>query len=62
VGDEFHASGSVTGRITDMRRAGDRWSLQLTLLQVGADRASGSVRRTVALPAPPGMTVSWQAE
>ena len=37
VGDLFSASGGVAGRITDMRRVGQRWLLELTLLRVGAE-------------------------
>ena len=61
VGDLFTA-GRVTGRITDLRRAGDRWSVELMLLRVGADRAHGSVRKVLALPVPAGAVFTWRAE
>jgi hypothetical protein len=62
VGDLFTASGGVRGRITDLRRAGDRWSVELTLLRVGSDRARGVVRRVLALPVPAGATFTWRVD
>jgi hypothetical protein len=62
VGDEFTGSGGVVGRITDMRRAGNRWSLELTLVKVGADSARGSLRRTLSLPVPAGASFTWRVE
>jgi hypothetical protein len=62
VGDVFTASGGVTGRITDLRRAGDRWSVELSLLRVGTDRARGVVRRVLLLPVPAGATFTWRVE
>jgi len=62
VGDLFTASGGVTGRITDLRRAGDRWSVELTLLRVGADRARGVVRRVLSLPVSAGATFTWRVD
>jgi len=62
VGDLVTGSGEVTARITDLRRAGDRWSVELTLVRVGADRAGGTVRRVLKLPVPAGASFTWRVD
>ena len=62
VGDVFTASGGVTGRVTDLRRAGERWSVELSLLKVGGAKASGVVRRVVLLPLPAGAAFTWRTD
>jgi hypothetical protein len=56
IGDVF-TFGAAKVRVTDVRQAGDRWNLEFSL--VGA---RGSARRTLALPAPPGTTITLRAE
>jgi hypothetical protein len=62
IGDLVTGSGGVVARITGLRRAGNRWSLELLLLRVGNDRAYGVVRKNVNLPVPSGATFSWRTE
>ena len=58
IGDAFTAATAdgvqVAGRITDMRRVGKRWMVDLTV--------SGMVRRGLALPLKAGTKVTWKAD
>jgi len=62
IGDLVTGSGGVTARITDMRRAGRGWSVELSLLRVGNDRARGVIRKYLTLPVPSGATFAWRTE
>jgi hypothetical protein len=59
IGDVFTAivenGAHVKGRITDMRRAGPAWTIELTL-------GKGVIRRTVRLPLPAGWKAKWPQE
>jgi hypothetical protein len=59
IGDQFTAiaegGAHVKGRITDMRRAGTAWTIELTL-------GKGVIRRTVRLPLPAGWKAKWPQE
>jgi hypothetical protein len=52
IGDQLGASGGFKVRVTDLRRAGDKWSVELSL---GRSR----VRRTLTLPAPAGAAFTF---
>lgn len=56
IGDVF-TSGSASVRVTDVRQAGERWSIEFSLIG-----ARGSVRRTLSLPAPPASTITLRVE
>jgi hypothetical protein len=56
IGDVF-TFGAAKVRVTDVRQAGDRWNLEFSLLG-----ARGVARRTLALPAPPGTTITLRVE
>ena len=57
IGDGFTATTAdgvqVSGRITDLRRVGKRWMVELTL--------SGMVRRGLTLPLKAGTRITWKA-
>jgi hypothetical protein len=57
IGDGFTATTAdgvpVAGRITDMRRVGKGWLVELTV--------SGMVRRGLALPLKAGTRLMWKA-
>ena len=56
IGDGFTATAAdglrLSGRITEMRRAGKRWMVELTL--------SGMARRGLALPLKAGTKLTWK--
>ena len=56
IGDVF-TSGSASVRVTDVRQLGERWSLEFSLIG-----ARGTVRRTLSLPAPPGLSITLRVE
>jgi hypothetical protein len=62
IGDLVTGTGGVTARITDMRRAGRGWSVELSLLRIGSDRTRGVIRKNLVLPVPPGASFTWRTE
>jgi hypothetical protein len=56
IGDVF-PFGAAKVRVTDVRQAGNRWNLEFRLIG-----GRGVARRTLALPAPPGTTITLRVE